>query len=65
MPKYSFKNDYSEGCHQNILDKLQETNIVQQDGYGDDNFQRMQLNLLKTNATLLLHIFTLSRVEHR
>ncbi|GAA4306428.1 threonine aldolase family protein [Nibribacter koreensis] len=33
---YSFTNDYSEGCHPNILRRLTETNLSQQPGYGND-----------------------------
>ncbi|AMM51206.1 amino acid lyase [Rufibacter sp. DG15C] len=33
---YSFTNDYSEGCHPNILRRLTETNLQQQPGYGND-----------------------------
>ncbi|ALI99998.1 threonine aldolase family protein [Rufibacter tibetensis] len=35
---YSFTNDYSEGCHPNILQKLTESNLTQQAGYGNDAF---------------------------
>ncbi|WP_210463215.1 threonine aldolase family protein [Rufibacter roseolus] len=35
---YSFTNDYSEGCHPNILQRLTETNTQQQAGYGNDAF---------------------------
>lgn len=35
---YSFKNDYSEGVHPVILNKLLETNLSQQTGYGDDDY---------------------------
>jgi len=38
MKKYSFKNDYSEGCHPNILEALIKTNLVQQNGYGYDEY---------------------------
>lgn len=34
--KYSFKNDYSEGAHPNILKALTETNSTQEIGYGED-----------------------------
>ena len=34
---YSFKNDYSEGCHPRILDALLKTNLNQEEGYGGDN----------------------------
>ena len=33
---YSFKNDYSEGCHPRILDELIRTNLEQTVGYGCD-----------------------------
>ena len=31
-----FHNDYSEGCHPNVLEKLIETNLEQTPGYGED-----------------------------
>lgn len=34
--KYSFANDYSEGCHSSILKALTDSNLIQQSGYGDD-----------------------------
>lgn len=36
--KYSFANDYSEGCHPTILSALADTNNIQQAGYGDDEY---------------------------
>lgn len=36
--KFSFKNDYSEGCHPRILEALSQTNFSQQNGYGLDEF---------------------------
>lgn len=36
MPKISFKDDYSEGAHIRILQKLLKTNLEQQTGYGED-----------------------------
>ena len=38
--KHSFKNDYAEGCHSNILKALAETNNTQQNGYGQDEYCR-------------------------
>ena len=38
MIKYSFKNDYSEGAHKNILEALNVTNLTQEEGYGEDSF---------------------------
>lgn len=36
--RHSFRNDYSEGAHENILKSLFETNLSQQDGYGEDDY---------------------------
>lgn len=33
-----FTKDYSEGCHENILKALSQTNYVQTDGYGTDEY---------------------------
>ncbi|MDU1889554.1 MAG: aminotransferase class I/II-fold pyridoxal phosphate-dependent enzyme [Dysgonomonas sp.] len=38
--KYSFANDYSEGCHPSILRALDKSNFIQQAGYGDDEHSR-------------------------
>ena len=38
MTHYSFKNDYSEGAHPNILKALTDSNLSQEDGYGLDSF---------------------------
>jgi len=35
---FSFKNDYAEGCHPELLKMLIDTNMSQQEGYGDDDF---------------------------
>ena len=34
----SFENDYSEGAHEKILQRLIETNLEQETGYGNDRF---------------------------
>ncbi|MFV0522636.1 MAG: threonine aldolase family protein [Mangrovibacterium sp.] len=44
---YNFKNDYSEGGHPRILDKLTETNLVQSLGYGEDEYSLKAKELLK------------------
>ncbi|HJV32199.1 MAG TPA: low specificity L-threonine aldolase [Bacillales bacterium] len=44
---YSFKNDYSEGAHPSILNALIESNLVQEDGYGQDRFSQKAIELLK------------------
>ena len=33
-----FNNDYSEGCHQKVMDALVKTNLVQTLGYGEDEY---------------------------
>jgi threonine aldolase len=38
MYKYSFQNDYSEGAHPRILEALSRTNLVQEPGYGEDQY---------------------------
>lgn len=44
---YSFKNDYSEGAHPNILKALVESNFEQQEGYGEDKYSEMAKEILK------------------
>ncbi|KPH15287.1 low specificity L-threonine aldolase [Chryseobacterium sp. ERMR1:04] len=45
--KFSFKNDYSEGCHPNILQALLQTNFDQQAGYGEDDYSLEAKELIK------------------
>ena len=33
-----FNNDYSEGCHEKVLEALIKTNMVQTLGYGEDEY---------------------------
>ena len=47
MHKYSFLDDYSEGCHPNILNKLMQTNLIQQTAYGFDEYSNKAKQLLK------------------
>lgn len=44
---YSFKNDYSEGAHPRILKALMDSNLVQEEGYGEDRFTKEAINILK------------------
>lgn len=44
---YNFKNDYSEGAHPLILQKLIDTNFVQQQGYGEDEYSIEAKHILK------------------
>lgn len=59
--KYNFKNDYSEGAHPNILDKLIETNRVQQHGYGEDEYSQQAKAILKqkiSNQSAIIHFLS-------
>ena len=38
--KYSFKNDYSEGCHPKVIEELIVANTSQQSGYGLDDYSK-------------------------
>lgn len=44
---YSFKNDYSEGAHQRILNALVESNTEQVEGYGEDPYCIEAAKLIK------------------
>jgi len=50
--KYSFKNDYSEGCHPNILEALVRTNLNQQNGYGYDDYSNEARELIRKKANI-------------
>ncbi|CAA7196047.1 threonine aldolase family protein [Chryseobacterium potabilaquae] len=45
--KFSFKNDYSEGCHPHILQALLQCNYDQQAGYGEDIYSLKAKELIK------------------
>lgn len=58
---YSFKNDYSEGAHKNILNALVESNMEQSEGYGCDTYTKDAIKLLKENIKredIDIHFFT-------
>lgn len=42
-----FKNDYSEGAHESILEKLNTTNLVQDKGYGNDRYTKEAKKLIQ------------------
>ncbi len=46
MCKYSFLDDYSEGCHPRILAALADTNLVQQTAYGNDDYSAQARKLI-------------------
>lgn len=59
MPKYSLKNDYSEGCHPDILTALAQHNSVQEIGYGEDFFSKEAERLIRKkcqNANVDVHL---------
>lgn len=45
--KFSFKNDYSEGCHPKILEALIRFNLDQQSGYGEDQYSLKAKDLIR------------------
>ncbi len=58
MKKYRFQDDYSEGCHPRILEMLAQTNRIQQDGYGVDEYSFAAKQLIHQhlyNATSVIH----------
>jgi len=58
---YSFKNDYSEGAHPRILNALFESNLVQEDGYGEDRFTLEAKELIKqklSNSNVDIHLLS-------
>ncbi|WP_394677855.1 threonine aldolase family protein [uncultured Sphingobacterium sp.] len=58
---YNFKNDYSEGAHPRILDKLIETNLIQQLGYGEDDYSNEAKSILKkkiANQQAVIHFLS-------
>lgn len=44
---YNFKNDYTEGAHPRILEALKQTNLEQLEGYGEDQYCRKAIHLLR------------------
>lgn len=45
--KHNFTNDYTEGAHTKILERLIQTNMSQQAGYGQDNYSKEAKELIK------------------
>lgn len=46
-PKYSFLDDYSEGCHPAILQVMADTNMATQVAYGDDEYTERAVKLIR------------------
>lgn len=56
-----FHNDYSEGCHEAILQRLAETNLEQTPGYGEDKYCRMAADKIRglcKNENINVHFLT-------
>lgn len=49
MTRYSFRDDYSEGCHPDIITALSETNMAQQLAYGDDSYSERARALIHSH----------------
>lgn len=45
--RYSFRNDYSEGAHINILNALVKNNLKQEDGYGQDSHCKKAADIIR------------------
>lgn len=43
-----FNNDYSEGCHEKVLEALTRTNLEQTAGYGEDEYCRKAAKKIRT-----------------
>jgi len=57
---YSFKDDYSEGAHPRILNALIESNLDQMEGYGEDDYTRKAIELIKQRIRNDIHIHLFS-----
>ena len=58
---YSFKDDYSEGAHPRILNALIESNLEQMGGYGEDDYTREAIKLIKQRIKrndIYIHLFS-------
>lgn len=49
--KFSFKNDYSEGCHPKILEALSQYNLDQQNGYGLDIYSENAAKIIREKSS--------------
>lgn len=58
---YSFKNDYSEGCHARILETLTKSNLEQNNGYGEDTYSLQAKTFIREklgNAQAEIHFIS-------
>lgn len=59
MKVYSFKNDYSEGCHPDLLTAISQNNSSQETGYGEDSYSLEAIKLIQQrcgNDDLAVHL---------
>ncbi|MFT5502939.1 MAG: threonine aldolase [Gammaproteobacteria bacterium] len=49
MTQYSFLDDYSEGCHPEILKTMMETYLVQQTAYGEDDYSLQAKSFIRVH----------------
>jgi threonine aldolase len=42
-----FNNDYSEGAHPSVLERLVDTNMIQTPGYGEDEYCILAADIIK------------------
>lgn len=47
MERYRFMDDYSEGCHPDILNELNRVNLRQSTGYSEDEISQKAKNLIR------------------
>lgn len=47
MKKHAFLDDYSEGCHPDILQAMTDTNLAQQPAYGNDEYSERARDLIR------------------
>ncbi|EJO5346765.1 aminotransferase class I/II-fold pyridoxal phosphate-dependent enzyme [Clostridium botulinum] len=58
---YSFRSDYSEGCHPRILQALEASNMIQEEGYGEDLHTQNAVSIIKKlveNEDVDVHFIT-------
>lgn len=61
----SFENDYLEGAHEKVLNRLVETNRVQAAGYGFDHFTEQAIQQIKIESIVLKQLFDFLSVGHK
>lgn len=65
MTQYSFKSDYNEGAHPDILSALSQTNFCQEEGYGEDEYCKNAAKIIKKKSIIQMLTSISFQVEHR